>query len=129
MIEGACHCGAIRFRLAEEPEWLTRCNCSYCRRAGALWAYPALDKVTVTYDPAAATRYIQGDRTLAFVSCKTCGCTTHWESLDTQKNRRLAVNCAMAEPKDIAGIRVRLLDGADTWEYLDERTPSGAVTH
>ena len=38
MIEASCHCGAVRLEIAQRPERLTSCNCSICRRLGALWA-------------------------------------------------------------------------------------------
>jgi len=31
----------------------------------------------------------------------------------------MAVNCRLAEPEHVAGIRVRHFDGADSWQYLD----------
>lgn len=119
MIRGACHCGAVRFELADEPQSLTRCNCSYCRRTGALWAYADKSRITLSFEPGATLRYIWGDRTLAFHSCGTCGCTTHWESLGPQKNSRMAVNCAMSDPEAIKNLRIRHFDGAKTWTYLD----------
>lgn len=39
MIEGACHCGAVQWRLDTPPESATACNCTVCRRYGVLWAY------------------------------------------------------------------------------------------
>lgn len=62
-----------------------------------------------------------GARTLAFHSCKTCGCTTHWTSLDPATNDRMAVNCAMADPHLIADLRIRTFDGAESWTYMDEQ--------
>ena len=119
MIRGSCHCGAVRFAYPGRPEWLNRCNCSYCRRSGALWAYAETQQITLDFEPGATIRYIWGDKTLAFVTCRTCGCTTHWESLDPQRHPRMAVNCAMCDPKDIEGLPIRRFDGADTWRYLD----------
>lgn len=119
MIRGSCHCGAVRFELDATPEWLTRCNCSYCRRAGALWAHDDVQRIALSYDPEGVVRYVWGDETLAFVSCRACGCTTHWESLDPETSPRMAVNCAMAEPADIAGLRVRHFDGAESWRFVD----------
>ena len=119
MIEGSCHCGAVRFALADTPPWLTRCNCSICRRIGGLWAHAAIDRVIVSHAADATIRYVWGDRTLAFVTCGTCGCTTHWQSLDPQTRPRMAVNCTMCSPEDIEGLRIRHFDGADTWTYLD----------
>ncbi len=119
MIAGSCHCGAVRFELSTTPEYLTRCNCTYCSRAGGLWAHDEIDRIAVSYAPDDVVRYIWGDRTLAFISCKVCGCTTHWESLRPQTHSWMAVNCNMAKPEDIAGLRVRNFDGANTWTYLD----------
>jgi hypothetical protein len=31
----------------------------------------------------------------------------------------MAVNCRLCAPADIAGLRIRHLDGADSWAYLD----------
>ena len=42
MIEGSCHCGAVRLTLPEAPAELGSCNCSMCRRIGGLWGYYAL---------------------------------------------------------------------------------------
>ena len=120
MIRGSCHCGAVRFTLLDTPAWLTECNCSYCRRARALWAHTTADRVTLTAEPGATIRYVWGDATLAFVSCKTCGCTTHWDSLDTETTpRRMAINCAMAEPGCLDGLPIRHFDGAESWAFLD----------
>lgn len=119
MFEGSCHCGAVRFSVSEAPQWLTRCNCSYCRRAGASWGHFTNDKVRLSYDPAQVVHYAWGDKTLAFVSCKVCGCTTHWEAIDARPGSRMAVNFNMCEPKAIEGLRVRHFDGAQSWEFLD----------
>ena len=119
MIEGSCHCGAVHFRLNAEPQWLTRCNCSICRRLGAVWAHDDLDKIELRFEKDAVIRYSWGDKSIVFVTCKTCGSSTHWESADPAESPRMAVNCAMADPKAVAGIRIRNFDGADTWRYLD----------
>jgi hypothetical protein len=121
MIEGSCHCGAVRYEtdLAHARDWLTRCNCSLCRRIGALWAHTQRQHVKLTYAPDAVIKYMWGDKSLATVSCKTCGCTTHWDGLTDDPEGRMAVNTNMADPRSIAGIRIRTFDGADSWEFLD----------
>lgn len=119
MIEGTCHCGAVHYILNLTPEWLTSCNCSYCRRSGGLWAYGNVNQIDLSYDPDGVIRYIWGDRSLVIISCRTCGCTTHWESTDPETRPRMGVNAAMADPASIAGIRIRHLDGADSWKFFD----------
>jgi len=119
MIRGTCHCGEVQFALDASPEWLTRCNCSMCRRIGGLWAHAPASAIEITCPDGGLEKYIWGDKTLAFVSCKRCGCTTHWESLEQSDEPRGAVNCSMADPSEIAEIRVRNFDGADSWRYVD----------
>ena len=118
MIKGSCHCGAVRFQLDDTPEWLTECNCSICKRLGARWAHADAAKITIEKSESTSA-YVWGDKSLAFHSCTTCGCTTHWESLQPGESTRMAVNCRMAEPDQIAGLRVRHFDGADSWCFLD----------
>ena len=39
MLKGSCHCGAAGWTLEGDPGPATACNCTLCRRYGALWAY------------------------------------------------------------------------------------------
>jgi hypothetical protein len=116
MIRGSCHCGAVGFELAKTPEWLNDCNCSVCRRLGTLWAYGDASEIRLLAEPDATFAYVWGDRSLAFHICRTCGCTTHYQGL---RHSRMAVNCRLSDPADIAGLRIRHFDGAVTWAYLD----------
>jgi len=120
MIEGSCHCGAVRFTYPRQPDWLTDCNCSVCRRYSTLWAYARVSEITLSSAADATLAYIHGDKTLAMHSCKTCGCTTHWIALDQDSSSRMAVNFRMCDPAAYRDIRVRKFDGADTWEFLDQ---------
>jgi hypothetical protein len=111
-IEGSCHCGAVRFVYPRTPDAVTRCNCSYCRRSRGRWAYAPADEIELSYEPGEVVRYIWGDRMIAIISCKTCGCTTHWESIDPEDRSRMGVNFAMVDPQILAAIPVRDHDGA-----------------
>ncbi|MEP5569735.1 MAG: GFA family protein [Halioglobus sp.] len=119
MITGSCHCGAISFELDDQPEWLTQCNCSICRRLGTVWAHASVDKVKVQGDPDASLAYTWGDKELAFHTCKNCGSTTHWVACEPKEDAVMAVNTRLVDPEQIAEIRVRQFDGADSWRYLD----------
>lgn len=120
MIEGSCHCGAIRWEYCLKPEHLVVCNCSLCRRINGLWAYGTISSIRVICAPNSLISYVQPEATLAMHSCKNCGSTTHYTSIpNTDPNSRVAVNMAMAAPADIADIRVRHFDGADSWQFID----------
>ena len=118
MIEAVCHCGAARLGVPTTPTEATECNCSFCRRVSARWIYYSPREVTLP-DGARTMTYVTGDRMLAFHRCRTCGVLTHWQSLDGTHDR-MGVNARLIDGLDWSAIRIRHLDGADTWTYLDE---------
>ena len=119
MLAATCHCGAVRVEVPRRPRSLTDCNCSICRRYGTLWAYYKRSEVRVTASPRATSEYSWGDKSLRFVRCGTCGCITHWELIDPTEADRMGVNARNFEPGALGSVRIRHLDGASTWRYLD----------
>jgi len=116
MLTATCHCGAIGIQIPEAPAEVTNCNCSICRRLGTLWGYYKADTVQVLGHPEKTDSYVHGDKTLRVVRCRHCGCTTHWEDLERQPDSRVGVNIRNFEPGVIGEVRIRLLDGADSWK-------------
>ncbi|HKU94003.1 MAG TPA: GFA family protein [Vineibacter sp.] len=115
MVEASCHCGAVRLQIDAAPTEVTDCNCSICRRYGTLWAYYAPRQVQWA---GATDIYLCHDKVLEFHRCAVCGCVTHWSAIDPSLER-MGVNTRLMDPQVLVGIKVRRLDGADTWEYLD----------
>ena len=101
------------------PATLTLCTCSICRRYGALWVYGTRRTARVVSGQDQETAYLWDDKVIEFYHCNTCGCLTHYESVEKLEGSRIAVNARMMSPDDIAGIRIRTFDGANTWKYLD----------
>ncbi len=118
MIEGSCHCGAVRWSFDGVPESATACNCTICRRYGALWAYEFEDERIRVSGPTRA--YSWGDRMIGFHFCPECGCITYWRALEPnpQGRRRLAVNVRLAEPDAVGGLPIRHFEGLETFEDL-----------
>ena len=119
MLAATCHCGAVSIEIPRRPRSVTNCNCSICRRYGTLWAYYKASAVRVTTTAGETEAYAWGEKRLRFVRCTHCGCVTHWEPVTRTATSRVGVNVRNFEPSVIGAARVRLLDGADTWEYLD----------
>ena len=106
-LEGSCHCGAVRIEVPRAPEWVASCNCSMCRRTGALVAYYRPAAVRVEGDTAT---YLTGDRFIRFHFCGRCSCHTHW----TANPEALAGDLPEEVRKILSqrmGINARLLDG------------------
>jgi hypothetical protein len=119
MLEATCHCGAVTIEVPRKPRRLTSCNCSICRRYGGLWAYYKAAEVKVSHARGTVDEYAWGDKSLKFVRCATCGCITHWAAMQPTANSRTGVNARNFAPEAIASVRVRRLDGASTWKFLD----------
>jgi hypothetical protein len=118
MVEGSCICGAVRWSFDGIPESATSCNCTACRRHGALWAYDYEDEGIRVSGPTRA--YSRGAQNLAFHFCGECGCVAYWRGLkvDAQGRRRIAVNLRLAEPTAVGGIVIDHFDGLDTFDDL-----------
>lgn len=119
----ACHCGAITLVLMRPVRKLTQCNCSICRRYGALWAYQQRKAVKVTAAEGALKAYSWGERSLIFQHCATCGCVTHYERVERKPDGSDMAGINMRNVVDaakIAMLPIRLLDGDGSWEVLDQ---------
>jgi len=106
--EGGCHCGAIKVRLQFDPVEATECNCSICRRTGAVWIYGSPDDIEVV---GTGVGYVQGDATLTTWHCGTCGIITHWTLVDPDYGR-MGINLRIFAPDIWEGLPRKLVDGA-----------------
>lgn len=119
MLAGTCHCGAVRIEVPRRPRRLTSCNCSICRRYGVLWAYYRAADVRVICERGATQSYAWGPKALRFVRCATCGCVISWVRVRPRKANYMGVNARNLDPSIVESVRIRRLDGAVTWKYLD----------
>lgn len=119
MITASCHCGAVQIEVDTKPRSLTSCNCSICRRLAALWAYYTRREARLVSSKDSVSAYLWGEKVIEFYHCNTCGCPTHYESIDKNVESRFAVNARCMPGDAIAGVVVRRFDGASSWKYLD----------
>lgn len=120
MPSASCHCGAVVLEVARKPRQLTQCNCSICRRYGALWAYYSRRTARVSEGEACLSKYTWRNGTLEFYHCKICGCVTHHERAKKSPRSTVGVNARNMDPGVVATTTIRVLDGASTWKVLDE---------
>ena len=117
MIEGSCLCGAVRWQFDGVPDGATACNCTACRRYGALWAYDYEGEgIRVSGD----TRPFVRGKALSFNFCPGCGCVAYWrgQRTDEEGRRRIAVNLRLTDPDAVAKIPIDHFDGFDTFDDL-----------
>lgn len=117
MIKAACHCGAVRFEIAEAPTWVLDCNCTICRRYGALWSYyHGTDQAKLVTKPSrdATATYLWGDKAIGFYHCRICGCITHMAAVDAEPPVIFGVNARMMVGLDPARVTLRHIDNGHT---------------
>lgn len=76
---GACHCGAVRFRvrLSEGLHTARRCDCSFCRMRGAVTVTAPISGLTVTQGEDELTLYQFNTGVARHYFCSICGIYTH----------------------------------------------------
>jgi len=121
MLTGTCHCGAVKWELEGDPGPATACNCTLCRRYGALWAYDyENERIRFSGPSTAYSRAGSAEPELEIRFCPTCGCVVCWRGLRLTQDgrRRIAVNLRLAPPEEVAALPIDHFDGLDTFEDL-----------
>jgi len=111
----SCHCGSIEIELTlpnglEKPR---RCDCSMCRRRGAIVASVTLDRLKIIKGHEKIFLYQFGSKTAKHYFCSVCGIYTHHQ-------RR-------SNPTEF-GFNVGCLDGVNPYELKDVPVMDG-VNH
>lgn len=125
MLDGTCHCGLVQWTLDDDPESITACNCTTCRRYGALWAYGYIGH-TVHVKGQTHSYRRKDAGTIDFHFCPACGCVTHYvEDPDSNTGKSwTGVNTRMSDPVSISALPIDHFDGYQTHDDLprDGRT-------
>ena len=106
---GSCHCGAVRFRVEAEIDELTRCDCSLCRRKGALMAKVHESGLTIEAGEDQLTLYQWNTRIARHWFCRTCGIYTFHRKRAAPDHYGVNVGCL--EDFDPQAFAFRLADG------------------
>ena len=110
---GSCHCGAIRFAFkASEIDTGLRCNCSLCRRKGALmsgFVVAPADMSIEDKDNQLAT-YVFGSGVAQHHFCRQCGIYPFHQTL--RKPGHYRVNLGCVDGVDSLALPVEVFDGA-----------------
>lgn len=119
MLQGSCHCGQVHWTWthAALPDGATACNCTVCRRYGALWIYDFEGHGITVSGP--TSHYVRGDH-VEFHFCPRCGGVAYWRGRQAMADgrRRIAVNLRMTEPGPVAAVPIDHFDGLDTFDDL-----------
>jgi hypothetical protein len=94
LLKGSCHCGAVQFEVRTPLAPATRCNCSLCRRKGALMTPPfAAGELKIVSGEDALTLYQFNTRTAKHYFCRHCGIYPFHQTRKDPKMWRANIGC------------------------------------
>ena len=120
MLIGNCYCGNISVEIPRKPKQFTDCNCSICRKYGALWAYFLKKFLKISTKEKNSLLYSveSNNGRMRIAYCKFCGCVTHYDWGKKQRlDKMMAVNGRIFDLDLLESIPVKKLDGARHWDY------------
>jgi hypothetical protein len=112
--KGQCHCGSVKFTVQLplgliEPR---RCNCSMCRRRGAVVASVQLQDLKIDEGENVLTLYQFNTKTAKHYFCSICGIYTHHQRRSNPELYAFNIACLDGiDPFVLAHVPV--LDGED----------------
>ncbi|TWE06825.1 hypothetical protein FB481_105311 [Pseudomonas sp. AG1028] len=114
-INGACHCGGVRFHvtLSDGLHTARRCTCSYCRMRGAVAVSAELAGFRILQGAELLTVYRFNTNSAEHFFCSRCGIYTHHQ-------RR-------SNPHQY-GVNVACLEGISPFDF-DEVPVSDGIAH
>jgi len=117
---GSCHCGRVTFEVQAKLDYVVDCNCSICRRRGALWHGALESDLRILTGEAELTLYQFGTNTAKHYFCKHCG--IHPFVRPRLDPTRWAFNVLCVDGVDAKSLPVRHFDG-ENWEAAAKAFP------
>ena len=108
---GSCHCGKVRYQVTTDLGKVMSCNCSMCRRKGALLSFVPAEQFTLAAGEGELTNYQFNQKVIDHLFCKTCGVTSFARGSQNGKPM-VAINVRCLDGVDPAALEIMHFDGA-----------------
>ena len=107
-VDGACHCGGVRFRvkLADGLRSARRCTCSYCRMRGAVAVTARVGELEVTQGQDLLATYTFNTGVAQHHFCTRCGIYTHHRRRSNPDEYGVNAACLGVSPFDFEEVLV-----------------------
>jgi hypothetical protein len=109
---GSCHCGAVRYEVELEIGDVISCNCSICRRTGALLAFVGEGAFSLQQGEDALQDYQFNRHVIHHLFCKTCGVRSFGRGVAPDGSKMVAINVRCLDGVDLDALKLQRYDGA-----------------
>ena len=107
---GSCHCGHITYEAEADLSAVISCNCSICRKRGALIV--AADQFRLTSGGDALSDYQFNKKAIHHFFCPTCGIGAFSRGTRPDGAPMVALNVRCLDGVDLDMLNVQKFDGA-----------------
>jgi len=113
VVEGGCHCGAVRYRVTVRSREAVECNCSICAKKGFLHLIVPENDFELLRGAGSITTYTFGTHTAKHHFCRQCGIHSYYRPRSHPDEVDVNVRCLDGMNRD--DFRFTSFDGQD-WE-------------
>jgi len=111
--QGSCHCGKVAFDVEADITEAMDCNCSMCRRRGALLAFVPRDALTLKTSESDLGTYTFNKQQIRHHFCPACGIAPFGEGSNPKTGEKMAaINVRCLPEVDLDGLKITKVDGA-----------------
>jgi hypothetical protein len=120
-MEGGCHCGRVRFRVAGDLDKVTECNCSICSKKGILHLIVPREQFELLSGKDDLTTYTFHTHVAKHTFCRVCG--IHPFYVPRSDPDKIDVNVRCLDDVDLASISIARFDGQNWEAAMRESVP------
>src|SRR5204862_8183817 len=120
-MEGGCHCGRVRFRVAADLDRVTQCNCSICAKKGFLHLIVRPDDFELLSGKNDLSLYRFNTGTAKHTFCRVCG--VHPFYVPRSDPDKIDVNARCLDGFDALAITPKRFDGRNWEAAMAEHVP------
>lgn len=120
-MQGGCHCGRVRFKVAADRDRVTYCNCSICSKKGFLHLIVPPEQFELLSGQDDIATYQFNTRVAKHMFCKTCG--IHAFYVPRSDPDKIDVNVRCLDDTDLSVLTIGTFDGKNWEQALGRRVP------
>ena len=109
--QGSCHCGRVAFEVEGEMQGALSCNCSICRRKGALLWFVPRERLSLRTPEEHLATYRFNKHVIKHHFCPTCGIHPFGEGVGPQGQAMAAINIRCLDDVDPDTLPLSHFDG------------------
>lgn len=111
--QGSCHCGAVRFKADVDLSQVITCNCSMCRRTGAVLTFTPAGRFELETPDSALSDYQFNQKVIHHLFCKTCGVRPFARGKAPDGSDMVAIDVRCLDGVDVGTLQPMAYDGAN----------------